>query len=269
MRRLILSLSAALAWAGAAPLAAHEFWISPETYTVDPGDQLRAHIRVGQMFRGAPYAYIPDQFERFDLVQGDTVTPVEGRIGDRPALAMAAPGEGLVVVVHQTGDSLLTYTEAEKFVNFVTEKDFAWALEEHAARGLPETGFREKYSRYGKSLIAVGNGAGSDREVGLETEIVALANPYTDDVSGGFPVLVLYQGEPRADTQVDVFTNAPDGLVTKTAVRTDGEGRAMVPVAPGHEYLVDAVVMRAIEPAVEKDPVWESLWASLTFRVPD
>ncbi len=268
MRRLFLSL-AALIWAGAAPLAAHEFWISPKTYTIEPGGQLVADIRVGQMFRGAPYAYIPDQFERFDLVQGNAVTPGEGRIGDRPALKMTAPGEGLVVVVHQTDDTVLTYTEARKFENFVTEKDFAWALEEHAARGLPETGFRERYSRYGKSLMAVGSGAGSDREVGLLTEIVALANPYTDDVSGGLPVRVLYQGQPRADTQVEVFTNAPDGLVTKTAVRTDGRGVALIPVRPGHEYLIDAVVMRALEPQSANSPVWESLWASLTFAVPE
>ncbi len=268
MRRLILSLTALL-WAGAAPLAAHEFWISPKAYTIEPGGQLVADIRVGQMFRGAAYAYIPNEFKRFDLVQGNAVMPVEGRIGDRPALKMAPPGEGLVVVVHQTGNSVLTYTEARKFRNFVTEKDFAWALEEHAARGLPETGFRERYSRYGKSLIAVGSGVGSDRAVGLETEIVALANPYTDDVSRGLPVRVLYQGQPRVDTQVEIFTNAPDGLVTKTAVRTDARGVAVIPVRPGHEYLVDAVVMRALEPPTANSPVWESLWASLTFAVPE
>ncbi len=264
--RMLISLL--VAGGLAFPAAAHEFWISPVNYMIDPGGQLIADIRVGQNFKGAAYSYLPPKFVRFDLVTGDRVVPVEGRMGDRPALSMTAPGEGLVTVVHQTSDYFLTYTKAETFVNFVTSKDFDSVLEAHAARGLPEKGFRERYSRYGKSLISVGNGAGSDREVGMETEAVALANPYTDDVSGGFPVQFLYQGAPRADIQVDLFDRAPGAEAVHTKLRTDAEGKVLLPVTPGHEYLADAVVMRVLEPAVDNDPVWESLWASLTFMVP-
>jgi len=268
MRRLPFALAALIAFTGL-PALAHEFWISPQTYTVQPGDQLVADIRVGQTFKGGAYSYIPGNIVRFDLVMGDDVIPVEGRIGDRPALGMTAPAEGLVTVVHQTTDSFLTYKEAEKFVQFVEHKDFDGVLEEHKARGLPEVGFRERYSRFGKSLIAVGDGAGADRAVGMETEIVALANPYTDDLSGGMPVRVLYQGQPRVDVQVEVY--ARDGAlpVEVTTYRTDARGEAVIPVEPGIEYLFDAVVMRPLEPQAEDDPVWESLWASLTFMVPE
>jgi len=252
----------------ALPASSHEFWISPESYSVPPGGQLVADIRVGQSFKGSAYPYIPQQFKRFDLVMGDKVVPVEGLTGDRPALGMMAPAEGLVTVVHQTGDSNLTYSDASKFETFVTHKDFAWALEANIERGIPETGFGERYSRYGKSLIAVGNGAGMDREVGMETEIVALANPYTDDLAEGMPVRVLYQGAPRADTQVEVFARAPDGTVTDSLHRTDADGVARIPVEAGVEYLIDSVVMRPLEQKVRTDPVWESLWASLTFKVP-
>ena len=128
---------------------------------------------------------------------------------------------------------------------------------------------RERYSRYGKALIAVGDGAGADREAGLETEIVALANPYTDDLSDGLPVRVLYQGAPRADAQVELFAKSPEGEVEITLLRTDAEGVALLPVTPGQVYLADAVVVRPLEPVAEDDPVWESLWASLTFKVPE
>ncbi|KMW59736.1 hypothetical protein AIOL_004719 [Candidatus Rhodobacter oscarellae] len=252
----------------AAPIAAHEFWISPKDYIIDPQDQLVADIRVGQDFKGNASGYLPPRFVRFDLVQGDDLVPVEGAMGDRPALQMQAPGEGLVTVVYQTTDSRLTYSEWEKFVNFVTHKDLAWALEEHAERGLPQTGFREVYSRYGKSLMAVGAGAGADQEVGLLTEIVSLANPYTDPLPQGLPVRVLYEGAPRAFTQIEVFQKAPDDTVSVATYRTDAAGVANVPVKPGHEYLVDSVVIRGLVPEAEGDPVWESLWASLTFEFP-
>jgi len=40
-------------------------------------------------------------------------------------------------------------------------------------------------------------------------------------------------------------------------------------VTAGSEYLLDTVVMRPAPPSGEADaPVWQSLWASLTFMVP-
>ena len=44
--------------------------------------------------------------------------------------------------MRQTGNSTLTYSESEKFVNFVTHKDFAWALDEHVTRGLAQENVR-------------------------------------------------------------------------------------------------------------------------------
>ncbi len=253
----------------AGPLGAHEFWISPEDYTVDPGEKIKAELRVGQDFKGPGYAYIPENFKRFELWAGDEQVAVEGLIGDRPALATAAPQDGLVTVVHQTRDYLLTYKDWETFGLFVTHKDVAWALDRHIERGFTKDVVKERYSRYAKSLVAVGDGAGADQEVGLLTEIVALANPYTDDLPDGLPVRVLLDGEPRADVQVEVYARAPDDTLTITKYRTDAEGVAIVEVSPGTEYLVDSVVLQEIEPEAGSDPVWESLWASLTFRMPD
>ncbi|PRX33728.1 Uncharacterized conserved protein, contains GH25 family domain [Meinhardsimonia xiamenensis] len=268
--RPVSALFATLALAATAlAAAAHEFWISPISYQVEPGGVIAAELRVGQMFSGAAYPFIPANFRRFELMQGERAVSVTARIGDRPALNMPAPGAGLWVVVHETSHNFLTWSEREKFEDFLRHKDALWVLEEHRRRGLPETGFRERYSRYAKSLVAVGDGQGSDREVGLLTEIVALANPYTDDLSKGLPVRVLYEGRPRANAQVEIFARAPDGTVSDSFTRTDAEGVAVIETAPGTEYLIDAVVLRPLEASERSDPVWESLWASLTFRTPD
>lgn len=266
MRLLPYCLTALLTLA--LPATGHEFWISPEDYTVGPSDQLIANIRVGQNFKGNANSFFPNSIVRFDLVFQGQAEAVDGRMGDKPALNLPAPAEGLITIVHQTADSSLKYSEFQKFVKFATHKDFTEVLEEHKARGLPEAGFRESYSRFAKSLVAVGHGAGSDSDMGLLTEIVALSNPYIEDVSAGLPVLVLYEGAARKDTQVELFDKAPDGEVTISILRTNSEGIALLPVNSGHEYLVDAVVMRALEPVGENDPVWESLWASLTFKIP-
>lgn len=265
MRFSSLIVSLALAWVAGA-VQAHEFWIDPETYFVEPGEPIVADGRTGDGFRGAPSIYSPSHFRRFEILSQNDLSPVEGKLGERPFMTQTAP-EGLAVVIHQTADFLISYESQAKFEKFLTHKDALWVLEDHKARGLPEAGFTEVFSRYAKALVAVGAGAGKDQPVGLLTEIVALANPYTDDVSGGVPVRVLFQGRPRADVQLEVFEDSPDGEVTVTFLRTDGRGEVTVPVKPGHQYMLDAVILREPD-GPSGGAVWESLWANLTFAVP-
>lgn len=263
-----MRILAFLALFAAAPAMAHEFWISPPDYTVAPGDPLVADIRVGQEFSGSAYSFVEQNFNRFEVIGPSGPVDVTGRAGDRPALNMSAPEEGLMIVVHETTTYTLTYSEWQKFVNFATHKDFTHVLDEHREKGLPDTGFVEAYIRYAKSLVAVGDGAGSDKVVGLRTEIVAGKNPYTDDLSDGFPVQVLLDGAPRAGAQVELFERGPDGTVTISLHRTDAEGNALLPLRPDSEYLVDAVAMEYLDPPGKAGAVWRSLWASLTFHTP-
>ena len=245
----------------------HEFWLSPDDYTLSDADVMQVRLRVGSDMKGPALSYLPHDIARFDVVQGDAVRPVVARMGDNPALVMEALTDGLAVAVIETADSRLTYKEFAVFGRFVAHKDFRTAIADHRARGLPDTGFQETYRRHAKTLIAVGDGAGADRAMGLKIEIVALANPYTDDLSAGMPLLVLLDGAPRADVQVELFQTTSDGTVTSTMHRTDAQGRVTVPVLPGMEYMADNVDLRALDnndPMV--GPVWHSDWASLTFR---
>ncbi|MCH2094579.1 MAG: DUF4198 domain-containing protein [Rhodobacteraceae bacterium] len=267
MRKDLLIWAATALSLACVPTVAHEFWIAPQSYHVAPGEALIADLRVGTEFDGSAYAFVPANFKRFEVMQGNTTVPVTGRPGDMPALNQQLDGRGLVTVVHVTRDYSLRYNDWQTFVNFVEHKDFAGALERHRVRGLPQTGFTELYGRYAKSLIAFGGTEGSDRAVGLETEIIALTNPY-DLGATHVEVLVTYQGQARSDTQVELFERAPDGSVATTYHRTGPDGRLSLPIKPAHEYLVDAVVLRERIPEAENDPVWESLWASLTFKIP-
>ncbi|WP_299627443.1 DUF4198 domain-containing protein [uncultured Tateyamaria sp.] len=261
--RLFLALWCAI-YAGVA--TAHEFWIEPEAFQVATGAQIQAKLKNGQEFEGTTLSYFTRNIARFDVVTGDVVTPVKGRMGDNPALDIKSQQPGLVIVVHETTPSFVTYKAWEKFQAFADHKDFPNILARHAANGFGPAPFKERYTRHAKALIAVGDGAGADRALGLKTEFVALTNPYDAGFNGTMGVLLLDEGAPRADAQVEVFDRAPDGTVTISLHRTDAQGIAAVPVTPGHDYLFDGVVLRTADDSDEA--VWDTFWAALTFGVP-
>ena len=256
----------------AAPIAsAHEFWIEPPEFQVENGIAFTADLKNGELFKGTRQSYFDDRNTRFDVIMGDKTAPITGRLGDRPAIQLPAPAQdGLMILAHEAAPSTITYKKWPKFMKFVAHKDFKEAEAIHTARGWAKEGFKEIYTRHSKSLIAVGDGAGSDRELGLETEFVALENPYAPDFDGTMDVALFYNGAPRSDAQIEVYERNNDGIVTVTIIRTNDVGRAAIPLAAGMDYMLDAVVLRPVEGAttVEDGPVWETLWASLTFAVP-
>ena len=255
----------------AVPASAHEFWIGPVDYQPKNDQQIVANIINGENFKGAPQVYIPQRFELFKLIRQNQTVPVKARIGDNPALNQQNLGDGLHIAVYQSVLNSLTYRSFEKFKKFADHKGFVNIEQRHRSRRLGESNFREIYTRMSKSLIGVGSGTGADRRIGLETEFVALDNPYTLMVDHGLRAQLFYGEAVRPHAQIELFEKAIDGKVVVTIHQTDDAGIVHLNVKPGHVYMVDAVVLR--EPDAElvksKQAAWETLWANLTFRIPD
>ncbi|PRY75052.1 putative GH25 family protein [Yoonia maritima] len=255
----------------AVPATAHEFWLEPTAYQIAADGTLEAHIVNGQNFAGTNQVFFPQRFEHFAIIAGGTGASVRGRAGDRPALNQAPVAQGLNVIAYQARNATVDYATWEKFQNFVDHKDFGDVLTRQRERELPESNFKEVYSRYSKTLIGVGSAAGTDHRVGLETELVALTNPYTDDLDNGFTVQLFYHQDVRANVQIEVFDKAPDGTVEVSYFQTNDEGIATFPITGGNSYMVDAVMLREPSDELQEQTgaVWETLWANLTFGTPE
>jgi len=267
--RIISIASAAIA---CAPIAsAHEFWIDPPKFQVESDTPFVADLRNGQLFQGTAQSFFESRNTRFEVSLGGQSIQITGRMGDRPAIQLPAPGEdGLMVIVHEAAPSTVSYAEWEKFMSFVEHKDFDGVEATQTERGWARENFKELYTRHSKSLVAIGSGEGADREFGLATEFVALDNPYAADFDGTLDVALLYNGAPRSDAQIEIYARDVEDTVVVTTTRTDANGQAAIPVEAGMEYLLDAVVLRPLAGAttVEAGPIWETLWASLTFAAP-
>lgn len=253
----------------ATPLFAHEFWIDSKKFQVETGENIAAFTKNGQNFKGIDLAYFTKRAARFDQIDADGTRAVEARMGDSPVFDKPRTQDGLFTLVYQTHPDRLTYKEWAKFAKFAEHKKFENIMAQHRARGLSEEEFGETYTRFAKGLFAVGSGAGMDAPRGLEIEIIALKNPYTDDVSKGLPVRVIYREMPRINAQVEIFERNAEGQTTVSTVLTNNEGIALIPVKSGYTYLLDNVLLRepSAELAADKNAVWETLWAALTFEV--
>lgn len=253
------------------PALAHELWIEPESYRIASQTKLVANIVNGQDFAGHALPYLPRVSMRLDIADRFGATAIEARAGDRPAINVEPIPDSLNILIYHADRATLTYHQPEKFWSFVEHKDLGITRADHEARGLPEAEFKEVYSRYSKALIGVGTGAGSDYVTGLQTEIVAMANPYTDDMSNGLAVRLLYRGYSRTDAQIEIFDKSETGEVVTSIVRTNQNGIARIPVTPGHSYMLDAVLAGAASDKVfeETGAAYISLWANLTFSVPN
>jgi uncharacterized GH25 family protein len=250
-------------------LLAHEFWIEPEAFQVESGAEVTAHLKNGQGFDGFTLPYATRSIVRLEQAAGGEVSAIEGRLGDRPAIRLPDAAEGLFVLGYESVASHLKYNDWAQFEAFTAHKSLGPATEMQAARGFSQDEITEGYTRFSKALVAVGTGKGADHEFGFETELLALANPYTNPQE--FAVRWLYLGAPRPHEQIEIFARDPQGNVTVTTTRTDAAGEARIALAPGVTYMLDAVILR---PPSDKllqrmDVQWESLWANLTFAVPE
>ncbi len=250
------------------PALAHEFWIEPKTYQLEPGERIRANLFLGQNYQGAAQSYLPNAFEKLVVVDGDGERAVKGRLGDLPAIRARAKKAGLHVIAYQSTNNFLEYRSLAKFEKFAATEGIEWAIAAHRSRGLPENGFRERYTRHAKALLKVGDGAGDDRAVGMRLELVVVSNPYTSNRPEPILVQLLWQGEPLADAQVSIFRKVSGQAAERSTVRTDANGKARIPRGDGGRFLLNAVHL--VEPwgKHHKSTVWHSLWASTTYELP-
>ena len=274
-RLLATAVALATAMLSTDRLHAHEVWIEPVKTQLAKGDTLVADLRIGDMFKGDHLIYIPQQTERLFILTDTGPFDLKPRIGSRPVISVPpeqlAARTGGVVVVYQSADSYVHYASQDKFFRFAEKKGAGDLQPAHRARQLPQSGFVERYKRFAKASIGIGpdSGMANDRAVGMELEFVLLGRRPFSDSRHEFDLQLLYRGRVLPDAHVTLFTRNPDGIVQTSMSMTDARGGIRVVAEAGHRYLVDHVTIREADPSKDRNrPVWESLWASLTFAGP-
>jgi uncharacterized GH25 family protein len=251
-------------------LFGHELWIDTTDFKVEKDTMINLNLRNGENFDGFSLGYFDRSVKELYWRQNGKKLNNNSRQGDNPALQISPTDNGLVSSIYVSKPSIIKYKDFSKFQNFVMEKHSPSAVEIHKNLDFPLKNFSEIYTRYSKALVGVGTSKGFDTENNLELELVALENPYTDNMADGIEILALYNGNPRAFSNLNVFERSnTDSSVNTFVVKTNDKGVAVVEVKNDCTYLIDNVIIRPANKKLFKDRgvIWESLWAALTFSV--
>jgi len=276
-----IASTAFLALVATAALA-HEFWLEPLSFRLQPGQTVNVRPLIGADFKGEPWTnkaakvlqlvrYGPSPADSTDLTPAPGFAPTDTF---RTALPFAQPGTHVVLM--RSTNSFIELP-AEQFTAYLREEGLDYPLKLRQQRDQTQKAGRETYRRCAKALVQVGDpGAttlASDsacrRVYGLPLELVPEQNPYRLAADKAFTVRVLKGGKPAFGATVQVWQRQPNGQpTTHFTTRANQSGRVLLRLSGPGPYLLATVNMTEAPPKMRDRADWQSTWASLTFAGP-
>ena len=253
----------------ALPVAAHDFWIQPNSFRVPPGDPVSLNLQVGHGKDRQTSLMTADRVIRFDS------TSQAGHVDLRNKMRMGDPNADTVLRFQTTGLKLLafqtngTYSELPdiRFNDYLKAEGLTPAINYRAKNKTTGQPGRETYSRRAKALIQVGPYAKTDdaiatRTLGLSLEIVPGTNPYAPGFNGKLPVRIYYYGNPLPGATVMLNNLDFDSRPVETMV-TNVEGRAAFTLPRTGMWQLNVIWTRPISNDPKAD--FETVFSSLTL----
>jgi hypothetical protein len=222
LRRLALPVVAVLVLS-CVPIAAHDMWIEPATFSPVPGQVVSVRFRVGQDLLGDPMPLDPALVNEFVMKDAGGLRPIVGREGRDPAGLLRVATPGLLVIGYRSHPSAIEIP-AEKFNQYLKEEGLDTVAATRASRKETAAAAHEIFSRCAKSLVFSGSPSepDNDRPLGFTLELVAERNPYALAPEQDLPVRLLYNHRPLAGALVVAINRLKP--TEKLSARTDKDG---------------------------------------------
>ena len=247
---------------------AHEYWFEPETFFPAPNQKTPVHLYVGDglVKDREERAFEPAKTELFKVFSvGDAldltkiITPQA-----MPIYEFSAAKKGNYLLAMERNWSYIKL-ESQKFEDYLREDGIDFIVAEREKRGERAKEGRERYSRFIKSLLSVGDQRDDTykKNLGLKLEITPLENPYAKKIGDKLRFRVLFDGAPLANRVVFADNRANRDSQRLT---TDKNGVITVNLNQKGLWLVRLVNMRRCA-ADCGDADWESFWGALSFGV--
>ena len=226
---------------------ANDYWLQPQRFFLSKGETTRVQLFVGDHF--VSEAEQPFQAKKtvdFQLISQNEATDLKTAATDgaRPVATIAPKRFGSHLVVMERDWSHIEI-EAAKFNKYLEHEGLSNILELRRKAGEDTTAGRERYRRYLKALLQVGDESDETykRRIGHRLEILPHANPCASNKGDRMSVSVLFEGKPLRDARVAAYNRNGDDTKTQEA-RTDDKGQVQFMLDRSGPWLIRLVHMQ-------------------------
>jgi uncharacterized GH25 family protein len=253
------------------PASAHDFWVQPSAYWMDPEAVTPMTLQVGH----GPYRQrSPIPLARISRFQA--IAPNGTTIELHDQLRLGQPekdgdlrfsNSGVYVVVLETDNRAQSHLPAIRFNHYLKVEGLRPALDYREQTHQTDADGAENYSRCAKSFVQVGSSGPVAqtqvlKPVGLPLEIVPEKSPYAEPRSTSLPVRVLYEGRALAGALVKLTDLKHDEAPLEMQL-TDATGHATFFMPQSGVWLLNVIWTKVLPRTRETD--FETVFSSLSF----
>jgi len=244
-----------------AQISAHEFWIESSKHYTDEGDTIDLILKVGETFRGSAQPFLPDETEKFLVINQDKRS-IQGLLGDSRPAAKVIVNEGLNRIIHQTTAFSIRFGEGdERWENYVALDGLKPQLDQYPnePHTVPVT---ERYVRVAKNFVKVGHDETADTLSGEMPFELVLEGGWKQLTPGNY-VFTLFDGQkPLESVLIKAFRHSDRSVVSEAYTNSGGQVTLELPSVD--RYLISGVVIR---PDEDPNYDWISHWPTITLEV--
>ena len=265
MRKVLLFAAVVIA---SAPLAAHDLLFRLDNYFVEPGAKVTVPVFNGTFVKSSN-AVTRDRLADLSLIGPDGRQAI-----DRQNWTQVEPQSTVTVTVGRTGTYVLGAAVAPRLIDMTAEEFNAYlkedgieqALAERTANGKLNQAAKERYAKYVKALIQVGDARSAtfNTILGHQAELVPINNPYFLRAGGTFEVRAFVKGKPLP--RYAIYAGGFDGKaeIPQQRMVTDEQGVARVQLTRAGAWYVKFIHM---EEVTDGTATHESRWATVSFAI--
>jgi uncharacterized GH25 family protein len=245
---------------------AHEFWLEPLKFFLNPDENLVINFKVGESFKGEQWNLKKERLEKLELYQGAAVIDLKDKVNEglKEHLQIPLSAEGTYMLVMKS-DNAFSDLDADKFNDYLKEDGLDDALYHREKTNTLTKNGKEFYARNAKLLVQVGNKTDDTykKSAGLPVEIIPQQNPYNLKLGDPIKFKILHEGKPVFTAKVKVF-NRYNNRTTVQTIYSEKDGMIETHISNHGAWMVSFVKM---VPSKNPEADWQSYWGSLVFGV--
>src|ERR1700741_1623269 len=101
----------------------HEFWLQPDKFIYEPGDDINLRLLVGENFEGENWTGNKQSVQSFQLHLHDVTDDLSQQVREEV-------GDSLQFSIHEEGTYMITYNSINKFIELKPDEFLAYLKED-------------------------------------------------------------------------------------------------------------------------------------------